>query len=646
MSFVTVTGLFKYYGQRPILERVNLEVSEGEFISLVGASGCGKSTFLRMLLDQESPSRGSITVDGEPLTGEPCQTRGIVFQRYSVFPHMTVRDNIVAASSFRTRLGWLSGAGKRVARAEADSALDRIGLAHVADQYPAALSGGMQQRLAIAQAMAAKPRILLLDEPFGALDPGTRMSMHAFLQELRAETGMTVFMVTHDLEKASSSATGFSSSTNRAGTPTIPKPMARRSPTTSTPATAAFPFSRSRRRPMFPFPNSRSRSHHPADQRRDGVRHHHPDLSKLMGWKAMRKEADIPDAEWEKEKAWALRMGLTAADSIEDRSIPTFARGELPHYAGINTFLKAPYTEDVTEVGNYDATVLGAPFDGGTTYRPGTRFGPQGLRKISALYTPYNYEIGVDLREEMSLCDAGDIFTIPANIEKTFDQISRAVSHVFSSGSMPIIIGGDHSIGFPCVRGIAQCTSKKIGIVHFDRHADIQEKDLDERMHTTPWFHSTNLPNVPAKNLVQVGIGGWQVPREAVKVARERETNIITMGDMEKMGIDRTAEMALEMAWDGVDMVYMSFDIDSIDCGFVPGTGWPEPGGFLPREALALASKVAAEGICGMELVEVSPPYDQSEITALMGTRVIVDVLGPWSRTGRWARIVDISTSR
>ena len=385
----------------------------------------------------------------------------------------------------------------------------------------------------------------------------------------------------------------------------------------------------------MPFtPPERTRSHHPADHGHEARRHHHPDLSKLQGWKPMRAEADIPDGEWEKEKQWALRMGLTGADSIEDRSIPTFARGELPHYAGINTFLKAPYTEDVTEVGGYDATVLGAPFDGGTTYRPGTRFGPQGIRKISALYTPYNYEMGIDLREQMSLCDAGDIFTIPANIEKTFDQISRAVAHVFSSGSMPIILGGDHSIGFPCVRGIAQCTSKKIGIVHFDRHADIQEKDLDERMHTTPWFHSTNLPNVPAKNLVQVGIGGWQVPREAVKVARERETNIITMSDMERMGIDRTAEMALEMAWDGVDMVYMSFDIDSIDCGFVPGTGWPEPGGFLPREALALASKVAAEGICGMELVEVSPPYDTSEITALMGTRVIVDVLGAMVSAG------------
>ena len=314
---------------------------------------------------------------------------------------------------------------------------------------------------------------------------------------------------------------------------------------------------------MFFGPPERSRSHHPRDLHHDETRQHHPDLTqtaRLEGHAGRGRYSRGPLGRG--TPLGAAHGAYRVRTRIEDKSIPTFARGELPHYAGINTFLKAPYAEDVTEVKDYDATVLGIPFDGGTTYRPGTRFGPQGLRKISALYTPYNYEMGVDLREQMTLCDAGDVFTIPANIEKSFDQISRAVSHVFSSGSLPIMIGGDHSIGFPCVRGIAQCTSKKIGIVHFDRHADIQEKDLDERMHTTPWFHSTNLPNVPAKNLVQVGIGGWQVPREAVKVARERETNIITMGDMEKMGIDKTAEMALEMAWDGVDMVYMSFDID------------------------------------------------------------------------------------
>ena len=203
MSFVVVDQLFKSYGKRPILERVSTEVAEGEFVSIVGASGCGKSTFLRLLLDQERPTRGEILVDGEPLRGEPNRSRGIVFQKYSVFPHMTIRDNIVAADGLGANMfGLLSSGSRKASRARAMDALERIGLAHVAHQYPASLSGGMQQRLAIAQALAGKPRILLLDEPFGALDPGTRENMHGFLMDLRAETKMTVFMVTHDVPEA------------------------------------------------------------------------------------------------------------------------------------------------------------------------------------------------------------------------------------------------------------------------------------------------------------------------------------------------------------------------------------------------------------------------------------------------------------
>jgi agmatinase len=178
------------------------------------------------------------------------------------------------------------------------------------------------------------------------------------------------------------------------------------------------------------------------------------------------------------------------------------------------------------------------------------------------------------------------------------------------------------------VRGIAQCTSKTIGIVHFDRHIDIQEKDLDERMHTTPWYWATNLPNVPAGNLVQLGIGGWQVPRAGVKEARKRGTNVLTIADIERFGLEKTAEIALDFAWRGADAVYISFDVDSVDCGFVPGTGWPEPGGFLPREALKLLGLVAAQGICGLEVVEVAPPYDTSDITALLGVRIVVEALG------------------
>lgn len=202
MSFVTVRDIWKAYGDRSIVERVNLEVAEGEFVSIVGASGCGKSTFLRLLLAQERPTRGEICIDGGAPAVEPNLERGVVFQKYSVFPHFSVRENLVAGTAFSTRSGYLFGKARKQALDAADEMLARIGLNHVADQYPASLSGGMQQRLAIGQAMAAKPRVLLLDEPFGALDPGTSIQMHDFLLELRNETNMTVFMVTHDLEEA------------------------------------------------------------------------------------------------------------------------------------------------------------------------------------------------------------------------------------------------------------------------------------------------------------------------------------------------------------------------------------------------------------------------------------------------------------
>ena len=361
--------------------------------------------------------------------------------------------------------------------------------------------------------------------------------------------------------------------------------------------------------------------------------------------RALDREARLPMTGWQQEVDQGLTYGLEAADSIVDRTIPTFSRGELPHYAGINTFLKAPYLEDVRQVGNYDVAIVGVPHDSGTTYRPGTRFGPQGIRKISALYTPYNFELGVDLREQITLCDVGDVFTIPANNEKSFDQISKGIAHIFSSGAFPIILGGDHSIGFPTVRGVCRhLGDKKVGIIHFDRHVDTQETDLDERMHTCPWFHATNMANAPAKNLVQLGIGGWQVPRQGVKVCRERATNILTVTDITEMGLDAAADFAIQKATDGTDCVYISFDIDCIDAGFVPGTGWPEPGGLMPREALYLLKRIVQETtVCGLEVVEVSPPYDVSAMTALMATRVICDTMAHLVVSGQLPRQEKVS---
>jgi NitT/TauT family transport system ATP-binding protein len=203
MSFISVNNVWQQYDDQVVLEGLNLSVAEGEFCTLVGASGCGKSTFLRLLLGQEVPSKGSILLDGKPLASEPDSSRGVVFQRYSVFPHLSVLDNVALGLELprSALLGRLFGNAKREAREQASVLLHKVGLGHSLDKYPTQLSGGMQQRLAIAQALIMKPRVLLLDEPFGALDPGIRKDMHALLLELWRETQLTVFMVTHDLSE-------------------------------------------------------------------------------------------------------------------------------------------------------------------------------------------------------------------------------------------------------------------------------------------------------------------------------------------------------------------------------------------------------------------------------------------------------------
>ncbi len=201
MAEVIARNVWKTYGAAVVLERINLHVVGRAFCAIVGASGCGKTTFLRMLLSEESPSRGAILLDGAPLPAEPGPERGVVFQRYSVFPHLTVLQNVILGLEFAAAplTGHLFGAAGRRAREAAMTYLEAVGLTGACDLYPAALSGGMQQRLAIAQTLVKKPRVLLLDEPFGALDPGTRKDMHALLLKLWSETQMTVFMVTHDI---------------------------------------------------------------------------------------------------------------------------------------------------------------------------------------------------------------------------------------------------------------------------------------------------------------------------------------------------------------------------------------------------------------------------------------------------------------
>lgn len=203
MSVIEARHLWKEYGDNVVLENIDVSVEEGEFITVVGTSGCGKTTFLKLLLGIEQPTRGQLLLDGKTLPDEPNPDRGIVFQRYSVFPHLKVLENVMLGAELEGSplTGRSFGKQRETIKADAIAMLKSVGLDGALDKYPTELSGGMQQRLALAQALIKKPRILLLDEPFGALDPGIRADMHQLILTIWKQTGITIFMITHDLKE-------------------------------------------------------------------------------------------------------------------------------------------------------------------------------------------------------------------------------------------------------------------------------------------------------------------------------------------------------------------------------------------------------------------------------------------------------------
>lgn len=196
--FLQIDGLHKHFptkrGPLVVLQDINMTIAEGEFICAVGASGSGKSTLLRQIAGLDQPTQGEVRIDGQPVTG-PGADRGMVFQHYTLYPWMTVQQN----AEFGLKLQGLSKAERRE---RASYYLDVVGLANFAQALPKELSGGMKQRVAIARALASNPKILLMDEPFGALDVHTRESMHEFMIDLWERTNITVFMITHDVEEA------------------------------------------------------------------------------------------------------------------------------------------------------------------------------------------------------------------------------------------------------------------------------------------------------------------------------------------------------------------------------------------------------------------------------------------------------------
>ena len=198
--FLSCRGICHSYQGKDVLSELDLSIQEGEFVTLVGPSGCGKSTLLRLIIGQEQVSSGEIILCGQPI-GPPDPKRGVVFQNYSLFPHLTVLENVILSRKLGlSRWAWRDL--RREAEEEGQDMLQMVKMMEHAKKYPHQLSGGQRQRVAIAQTLLQKPTILCLDEPFSALDPRTRESLQLFLKEIWKDFKMTILFVTHDLEEA------------------------------------------------------------------------------------------------------------------------------------------------------------------------------------------------------------------------------------------------------------------------------------------------------------------------------------------------------------------------------------------------------------------------------------------------------------
>jgi agmatinase len=322
-----------------------------------------------------------------------------------------------------------------------------------------------------------------------------------------------------------------------------------------------------------------------------------------------------------------------AAQNGWDKPYETYSDYDLPTYVGPVSFMKLPWITDPDELRRRgtDVAIIGAPFDDAVSHRSGARFGPRAIREAQYTSGSVNsLQLGVEPFEVLDVVDAGDANIIPAWIDRAHALIYRKVLEVAETGAIPIVLGGDHSITWPSATAIAEVRRPgSIGIVHFDAHADTASDDWGVLAgHGTPMRRLIESGAVKGKNFIQVGLRGYWPPVETFEWMKEQGMRYHFMREIEERGAEAVIAQAIDEALDGPDYVYLSLDIDVIDPGMAPGTGTPEPGGMLTREVLrAIRQIVGAVDLAGMDIVEVSPPYDQSETTAMAANRAALEAI-------------------
>jgi agmatinase len=311
-------------------------------------------------------------------------------------------------------------------------------------------------------------------------------------------------------------------------------------------------------------------------------------------------------------------------------------------YGPDTTFLGVPRA-DLAEQATYaeaDVVILGAPFDGGTSHRPGARFGPQAIRGTD--YLPHDASrphlaLGVDPLAELRVVDAGDAEMPSGDTEPSLRRLEEEVHRICQAGALPVILGGDHTIALPDATGVARHVGwGRVSVIHFDAHADTGDTFWGSLYgHGTPMRRLIESGAVRGDRFLQLGLRGyWPGPDTLDWMAGQRMRSF-EMTEVVARGLDACLDDAFAIATDECDGVFLSVDVDVVDPGMAPGTGTPEPGGLTGRQLLDAVRRVAMEmPLAGIDVVEVSPPYDNAEVTAFLGNRVVLEALSgiAWRR--------------
>jgi len=293
----------------------------------------------------------------------------------------------------------------------------------------------------------------------------------------------------------------------------------------------------------------------------------------------------------------------------------------VPRFAGLASFARLPYSQSLDGV---EVAIFGVPFDGGTTFRPGARFGPQGIRQLSRLLRAYNYALDVRPFEDLSLVDYGDLAVVPTDIEDTYSLVAEQAGVFYAAGAFPLGMGGDHSVRLPLLRA---CAAKHgpVGLVQLDSHFDSWDLLFGKRYsHATVVKRAIEEEIIDPRRSIQVGIRGSLPYPSDLERTRGLGITVITVEELFQRGIGDVAAQVRDLVG---EKAYLTFDMDFVDPAFAPGTGTPEVGGPSSRQAIDLLRELKGLPMVGADLVEVAPNYDQSEITSMLAANLVYEML-------------------